>query len=50
MRCASVAVKVTSPTGFLCLPATEVPAFSTSHLFSSGVGGLTLYSWLAIEF
>lgn len=48
MRCASVAVKVTSPTGFLCLPATEVPAFGTSHLFWGG--GLTLYSWLAIEF
>lgn len=45
MRCASVAVKVTSPTGFLCLPANEVPTFGTS-----GVGGLTLYSWLAIEF
>lgn len=42
MRCASVAVKVTSPTGFLCLPATEVPVFWG--------GGLTLYSWLAIEF
>lgn len=40
MRCASVAVKVTSPTGFLCLPAclpaTEVPAFGTSHLFWGG--------------
>lgn len=48
MRCASVAIKVTSPTGFLCLPATEVPTFGTSHLFWGG--GLTLYSWLAIEF
>lgn len=51
--CASVAVlKVMSPTGFLCLPTTEVPAngcwdVSTPLL---GWGTDAFYSWFAIEF
>lgn len=52
MRASVAVLKVTSSTGFLCLPATEVPAHggwaASTPLLRWGTNAF--YSWFAIEF
>lgn len=52
MRASVAVLKVTSPTGFLCLPATEVPAHQGWEASAPLLGWETnaFYSWFAIEF
>ena len=52
MRASVAVLKVTSPTGFLCLPATEVPAHQGWEAPTPLLGWETnaFYSWFAIEF
>lgn len=52
MHASVTVLKVTSPTGFLCLPATEVPAHGCWKVSAPllGWGADAFYSWFAIEF
>lgn len=52
MRASVTVLKVTSPTGFLRLPTTEVPAHGCWEVSTPllGWGTDAFYSWFAIEF